>query len=157
MCNKETSNELKIKSFLVQTENLTLAKLILLLRTFIFWEKNQFQNKSILQNFHLLLLLKSIQHPQNKHILSKIFYSFALIRLFKPSCHICICCIICCIFTHNCEHLLMQNYVFMVAMVELMHNYMPNYAASAANGNQALSSSLLQMYYYLRNVNISES
>ena len=29
----------------------------------------------------------------------------------------------------------MQNYVFMAAMVEVMHNFTANYAASAANEN----------------------
>ena len=32
----------------------------------------------------------------------------------------------------------MQDYAFMPAMVELMHNCGANYAASAANGNRAI-------------------
>ena len=32
----------------------------------------------------------------------------------------------------------MPNYIFMTGMVELMHNYVENYAASAANVNRAL-------------------
>ena len=34
------------------------------------------------------------------------------------------------------EHLLLKNYVFLVAMAELIHNYAAKYAAYAANGNQ---------------------
>ena len=32
----------------------------------------------------------------------------------------------------------MQNYVFILSMVQLMHNYAANYSASAADGNLAL-------------------
>ena len=38
---------------------------------------------------------------------------------------------------HYIEYLIMQTCVFMAAIVELMHNYLSNYAAPSSNGNQA--------------------